>query len=210
MGARLEQPARSAGWRPAARNTRRGGFTLVEVLITIVLLGLATALVIPSMSQTGVLRVQSAVRQTVSDIMFAQTDAMAYQQPRAIWFNRTWTGSDSPWTFDVGNGYTVAEVRDGTLDLAVHALVNPETNGDPYAVTFVGRDYGGARIDSADFDGDEVLIFDELGGPVADLSGETPSAGGAIEIVGGENDEWQYRISVAPMTGRVTVETLDP
>ncbi|MFU8829703.1 MAG: prepilin-type N-terminal cleavage/methylation domain-containing protein [Phycisphaerales bacterium] len=182
-------------------------FTLVEVLVTVVVLSIATVLVIPSMGSTGVLRVQSAVRQTVADITFAQSDAMAYQSRRAIWFERVPVDPyATPWTFTVGNGYTLAEINGPLLDLNTHAMFHPDDMAGPYARNFDLDRYGGARITSASFDGDALLIFDELGGPVKGLTTEDSSDGGFVEIVGGTNNQWAFRIHVAPMTGRVSVE----
>ncbi len=189
---------------------RARGFTLVEVLVTVAVLSIATVIVIPSMNSTGVLRVQSAVRQTVADITFAQSDAMAYQARRAIWFERVPTNPyATPWEFTVGNGYTLAEVNGPTLDLNSHAMFHPDNPAGPYARNFDDDRYGGARITGAAFDGDGVLIFDELGGPVMGLTGETASEGGFIEIKGGANDEWAFRITVAPMTGRIVVDRIE-
>jgi len=193
-----------------SQRPRTGGFTLVEVLVTVAVLSIATVIVIPSMNSTGVLRVQSAVRQTVADITFAQSDAMAYQSRRAIWFERVPTNPyATPWEFTVGNGYTVAEVNGPTLDLNSHAMFHPDDPAGPFARNFDDDRYGGARITGADFDGDGVLIFDELGGPVMGLTGEESSEGGFIEIKGGLNDEWVFRITVAPMTGRIVVERVE-
>jgi prepilin-type N-terminal cleavage/methylation domain-containing protein len=192
---------------PTRRSPAPTGFTLVEVLVTIMLLAVATTLVIPSMGSTDVLRVQAAVRQTVSDITFAQTDAMAFQQRRAIWFNRVPEEPDvEPWVFTVGNGYTIAEVSGPILDLGAAALYHPDEPDQPFHRNFDNGDFGSARFETADFDGDELLIFDELGGPVLSLTGEDASNGGEVRIIGGASTRWAYDITIAPMTGRVTVD----
>lgn len=185
---------------------RSEGFTLVEVLITIVILSIGALIVIPSMGSTNVLRVQGATRQIASDIMFAQADAMAYQSRRAIWFNTVATDKTSPWTFGAGNGYTIAEVNGPELDLSTDALIHPDDSDAPFSRDFNSGDFGGATITSADFDGDELLVFDELGGPAAELTGPSSGGGGTIMVVGGA---FAYRIQVAQMTGRVTVESVD-
>ena len=66
----------------------RSGFTLIEVLIVVTLMGIAASLLIPSMGQTGVLRVQASVRTIVSDIIYIQGESVAYQARRAIWFGK--------------------------------------------------------------------------------------------------------------------------
>ena len=94
--------------------TRNGrhGFTLIELLITIAVLSIGMLLVIPSMAGTGVLRVQSVARTIVSDISFAQADAMAYQTRRMIWFGKVPDApSDGGWSFQDGSGYAIAEVN---------------------------------------------------------------------------------------------------
>ncbi|QKK08326.1 MAG: prepilin-type N-terminal cleavage/methylation domain-containing protein [Planctomycetota bacterium] len=53
----------------------RGAYTLVELLLVILIMGIAGALVIPQTSQAHVLRIHAAVRTLVADISYAQTDA---------------------------------------------------------------------------------------------------------------------------------------
>lgn len=192
----------------ACRGRRRcpTGFTLVELLLTVAILGIAGALVIPSMTQTGVLRVQAAVRTVVADIAFVQADAMAYQTRRAIWFNRVPRADGGVWTYDVGNGYTVGEVSGASFDLATDALYHPDTPSRPFSRNFSEERFGGARINAVDFEGEELLIFDELGGPVADLTGPAVSVGGTINIQG---QGVEYQIGVAPLTGRITIDEVD-
>lgn len=192
------------------RSGYRSGFTLVEVLVTVTVLSIATVIVIPSMNSTGVLRIQSAVRQTVADITFAQSDAMAYQARRAIWFGRVPVDPyATPWEFTTGNGYTLAEINGPLLDLNTHAMFHPDDQVGPYSRDFDHDRYGGARITGSSFDGDQLLIFDALGGPVQGLTSEQPSEGGFVEITGGANDEFVFRINVSPMTGRIVVERVE-
>ena len=61
-------------------------YTLLEVLVVVTILGTAAAIVVPSMGSAGNLRVQTAVREVIADITFAQSDAVAYQTRRAIIF----------------------------------------------------------------------------------------------------------------------------
>jgi hypothetical protein len=88
------------------------------------------------------------------------------------------------------------------IDLDADALYEPHGPGQRYIVDFDDEDFGGAVIESADFDGDTVLIFDELGGPVATLDGDAPSAGGAVRVSG---SGFTFEVSVEAYTGRVTV-----
>ncbi|MEM9559263.1 MAG: type II secretion system protein [Planctomycetota bacterium] len=166
------------------------GYTLVEMLVVVTMLGIIGAMIIPSLSQTHVIRVQAAVRAVVSDVAFAQADALAYQQGRAVIFDT------------IANSYTLCEVRGAVIDPVADALYNQRGVGQRYTITLDEERFGGARLDSPDFNGGDILIFDELGGPVpAPGSGEL-SDGGSIDIIG---PGLRYRVDVRAFTGRLVV-----
>lgn len=185
-------PCSREGLVVGVRTGVRRAYTLLEVLVVVAILGTAAALVVPSMSSAGNLRVQAAVREMVADITFAQSDAVAYQSRRAIVFYQ-------------GEGrYALCEVRGALIDPAVDALFDPSRPNDRYEVVWNERNTGGAAILSVDFDGDNVLIFDELGGPVETATGDRPSSGGTIRIRDAAGQT--FRITVEPYTGRVLVD----
>lgn len=188
----------------AGRSTSPVGFTLIEVLIVVVVLGIAGALVIPSMSQTGVLRIQAAVRTMIADITYAQGEAMAFQARRAIWFGKVprWDGTSKAWEFVDGNGYTMAEVTGPNLNLVTNAMMDPDNLSRPLGRNFDDARFGGAVISSPVFNSTALLIFDELGGTVADLDGPDPGTGGSVTISGSGA---VFRVDVQAYTGKVTV-----
>ena len=61
-------------------------------------------------------------------------------------------------------------------------------------------------VSNINFNDGLELIFDELGGPVADLTTDAPGNGGSFRITGVDAT---YDIVVAPFTGRVTVVRTD-
>jgi len=178
--------------RPVRSSRRRSGaFTLIEILIVVTLLGIAGALVIPAMGSTGALRIQAAVRTIVADITVAQSEAVAFQERRALVFN-----------VDTSS-YRVIAVPGNTLEPDSNTLYDPSRRGGLYLVSFIDEDrYGDARITAVDFDGQPALIFDAMGGPIADPGANTPSAGGSITITGSGQT---FLIRVEAFTGRVTV-----
>lgn len=176
------------------RSRSECGYTLVEVLVLVVILGIAGSMVIPSLGQTHVLRVQAAVRTIVSDITYAQSDALAFQSGRAVLFD-----ADT-------NSYRLLEVNGLTLDPANDTLYDPQGPGQQYIVSLDDDRFGGARIQNVDFDGTSSLIFDEIGGPVEAPGSDVLSSGGSLEVAGPDT---LWRINVAAFSGKVTVEQLD-
>ncbi len=166
---------RSGGGRtPSPR--AHPGYTLVEVLLVVTVIGIAGAIVVPQMLQAGEMGVQAAARMLVADILYAQNDAVARQQPRRIIF-------DAP-----NDAYRITDQNDQTI-------VASWKGGGLYQVSLASDDrFDGVEVASADFGGVATLDFDDLGAAVA---------GGAIELNG---PNVVYRITVAPFTGQVTVE----
>ncbi len=161
------------------------GYTLIEVLIVVVILGIAGALVVPSIASADVLRVQAAVRTIVSDINFAQSDGLAHQEGRAIVF-------DPP-----TNRYALLEVHGPNPD--------PQTDTIYEVDLSQANRFHDARIDSAIFDFGSTLVFDEFGGPVTAPGSATPGNGGTITVSGSGS---VFAITVEAYTGRVTVTRL--
>lgn len=172
------------------------GYTLVEILIVVIILGIASSLIIPSMGSAQVLRIQASMRAVVADITFAQSDALAYQERRAI-------------VFDVPNNhYAVIRVTGAVLDPVNDILFDTTRHSGRMEVNFDEPKYGGATLISAEFDGDSALIFDELGGPVQTPTGDAPGLGGVIRIEGADGTAWE--ITVDAYTGRVSVANVTP
>lgn len=170
------------------------GFTLVEILVTVVILGIAGALVVPAMGSTGILRVQGGIRRIVSDLTFVQADAVAFQEQRAL-------------VFDVdSNSYRAVEVPGTALAPATNTMYDPSGPDGRYIVDFSDERFGDFTIESVDFDGNDYVIFDSLGGPVTGPGQNTPSAGGSITVTGSGS---RFRIDVEAFTGRVTVTRLN-
>ncbi|MFA9480195.1 Tfp pilus assembly protein FimT/FimU [Phycisphaerales bacterium AB-hyl4] len=161
----------------------RRGYTLIEVLVVVVVLGIVAAIVVPQMLQAGTLGVQAAARMIIADILYAQNDAVAHQAERRV-------------VFDVeGNRYMVTDASGETLSTPWRG------SGDRFVVDF-SRDkrFAGVRLTEVDFADETTLAFDEMGGE----AGDNPS-GGHIII---EFNEERFRIEVAPYTARVTISKL--
>lgn len=157
-----------------------GGYTLVEVLIVVAILGIAAAVIVPNMLSAGTLGVQAAARIIVADMLYAQNDAIAQQRTRKV-------------VFDPDNErYVLTDESDTVLTAS---WISGSANN--YVVDFTADNrFEGVVIVSADFGGSTTLEFDALGGPLN---------GGTVVI---EFQGRQYRVTVASFTGRVTVAAI--
>ncbi len=169
----------------------RRAYTLIELLMVVAVLGLAGALLVPQLGQPDELTIQGAVRQLISDISFAQSDALSHQDRRRVYF------------FDDGRGYVLLRSPyDVDTDYIFDPLGRPGASG-AYVIDFSADDrFEGLTIESVELDGDErFLTFDELGGTIAPDG--TPGTGGFIIL---KSQTQQYRINIAAFTGKMSVE----
>lgn len=180
---------------------RARGYTLAELIIVIAVLGLAGALLVPNMINHDVMRAEAAVRQLISDINFAQSDALAHQEYRRIYF------------YPDGSGYCIVRVSEGNFDDPFNAgtadyvedPLSSAGNGGLYIIDYVSDDrWAGVSISDVDVDGgtNSFLTYDQLGGTVR--SGLVPGTGGTVEL--SHSDGATYELTVSPFTGKLSVQ----
>jgi len=115
------------GTGPADCAPRRGGFTLVEVLIVVVVMGILASLVIPAFRSTHTVSLESAARILASDIRLARSQAVQFNMDFNVQFNFA------------GNSYTVIHPGAGSPP----ALKNP--------LAPVGQEFGTYTVDFDQF-----------------------------------------------------------
>ncbi|MCS7033544.1 MAG: prepilin-type N-terminal cleavage/methylation domain-containing protein [Phycisphaerae bacterium] len=174
---------------PTPRRHVRAGFTLVEILVVVVILGLVSAVIIPQIGSRDDLRCAAAARVVMSDLIYAQNLAITQQQKRFVRFGTNQYGI-----------YTSAT--------AATPITHP-VNKTPYLMTFGASGSAGLRnaaIESRSFDGSPTLVFDELGAPhkYDALTGTTTplSTAGQVVLVSGR---YRLKILIEPFTGEVSV-----
>ncbi len=183
--------------RPLA-NPIRAGYTLIEAIVVMAILAIAAVLLVPHLSDRGDTELQAAARQLVSDIAWAQCDAVAGQGYRRLHF------------YPDGSGWCLYEVTDATFsdpfDANTAAFVEDvwrtRRGGGDFIVDFSGdaRFQTVAISDVTTAEGGRDLTFDQLGGTV---SAPGLGAGAASVTLSDGTDNWQ--VAVAPVTGRVVV-----
>jgi type II secretory pathway pseudopilin PulG len=203
----------SAGCQGAARASRGAGgfsrrervahdrprrsYTLVELLLVCVILGIAGSLLIPHMVGRDVMACQAAVRMIIGDLSFAQSDALSHQELRRVHF------------YDDGSGYCLTRITQaqlaapfdpGTADYLIDPLL-----GGQYIIKIVGdKRFAGVSIESAEIDGgSRNLHYDAMGGTINTTGGA--GLGGTIRVTSADDS---YDITIAPFTGKLTVTRL--
>ncbi len=183
--------------RPPVNPFRRA-YTLVEAIVTLVVLAIAAVLLVPHLSDRGDTELQAAARQLVADIAWAQCDAVAGQGYRRLHF------------FTDGRGWCLYQVTDATFSDAfdeetadfVEDVWRTRRGGDDFIVDFPAdeRFSSVAISDVTTAEGGRDLTFDQLGGTV---SAPGLGAGAASVTLSDGMDSW--KVDVAPVTGRVVV-----
>ncbi|HMB95133.1 MAG TPA: type II secretion system protein [Tepidisphaeraceae bacterium] len=169
----------------------RRGFTLIEILCVVVILGIASAIIIPQIGSRDDLMAGAAARVLMSDLMYAQNRAIAMQKKHFVQF--------------VGQQYTLM-ARDTDVS-ALYTITQPITK-NPYSVTFgtANSSLARASLGTPSFT-TGIVAFDEMGSPYSYNAGTnvlTPmTSAGTITVTSGTKT---LTISIEPYTGEATVQ----
>ena len=180
--------------------TRRiaGGFTLVEILAVVVILGIASAIIIPNMGTRDDMRAAAAARVVVADLIYAQNQAIT-------------TGKWVYVKFDTANNkYTLLSTASSGGDVV---LTNPVSQTS-YVQQFgsSARGWEQVSISSAVFNGADAtfrpmytIAFDEIGSPYvfnyANNQTNDLQDGGVVLTAG----QFSTTVTVQPATGEINV-----
>jgi len=131
--------------KAANRVTSATAFTLVEILVVVIIMGIAAGVVIPMAIDSGDLQAAGGARMLASDLQYAQSTAITTQTPVTVTFNIS------------GDSYTLSN--------ASGPLIHPMTK-DAYTVDFdtIGG-FSSLDLVSVSFGGEAEVTFDELGSP---------------------------------------------
>lgn len=178
------------------------GYTLIELIMVVALLGTAASLLIPQLLGLGRFETSSAVRRLMADLTFAQSEALAAQSYHRIHF------------FEDGRGYCLVRVADVDFNTPFDPMTADYVSDPSGTVRGGGRfvvDYladprfGSVSMSEVDLsDGSRAITFDALGGTVE--APGTPAGQGKIVVTG---EDAQFEIMIAPVTGKLSVLRVD-
>ena len=192
-------PARQGPRRLDARSAdRRPGFTLIEILVVVVILGIAAAVIVPQIGSRADLKATSAARLIMADLIYVQNRSISQQKYHYV-------------QFDPATASYKVQSMEGTP--AVMTVVTHPVEQSPFVVALGASGPGPLRdvnIDGVTFDGQKWLAFDEMGTPYAYNSGTTvltPLNSGTISL---KCKDMLLNIIIEPFTGELRLGPMTP
>jgi prepilin-type N-terminal cleavage/methylation domain-containing protein len=159
-------------------------FTLVEMMIVVMILGIIGAVAVPMISGTADAQCEAAARTLVSDLEWAQSAAWARQTHVALVFSN-----------DLQR-YKIVEADGQNLNDydSLVALDHPALPGRSYEVNLSGDlALPDVRVSAAGFSGSPYVTFDTLA---------SPDSGGSVILTAGHAT---LTVNVEEITGSVSV-----
>jgi prepilin-type N-terminal cleavage/methylation domain-containing protein len=174
---------------------RARAFTLIEVVMVLLILGIASAVILPAVTGQDDMNVAAAARTVMGDLLYAQNRAIAMHQYDFVVFNQA------------GQSYSLYSDSPSTPRTPTTLLTHP-INGINYVMTLgqAGPNNVSSNVSlgSVNCNGQSTIAFDETGVPYSYGSGTTTalSGTGTINLTSGS---YSVTISVAQDTGEITV-----
>ncbi len=179
------------------RHRFKAGFTLIEIVTVVTVLAIVTLIALPNLASQADLTASAASRVVVSDLLYAQGQAIATQKTQYVSFT-TATVNGTWGAYSLYNSVPfTSPIKDPVSLQAYTAAFGSGGEGPLASVALTGVSFDNAA--------NTVLAFDELGRPyVSPLNGTLqPLANtGNIQLQCGS---MTVTISVEPSTGNITV-----
>lgn len=160
------------------------GFTLTEMTVIIVILGILSWIAYPKMTAMDEIRLDAAARRLASDLRYAQGLAMSRRVIHGLLFN---TAAEK---------YTVFAPNTAT------PITDPADRARTLVVDYTSRaEFKGVQVQSASFGTTPGVTFDYFGVPRDTAGVDLTTTGVVVLSYQGSSDS----ILVSPQTGTVTI-----
>jgi len=171
----------------------RRSFTLIELIIVMVIVGILVAVSIPNISVFSLIKFSSAGKKVLADIRYAQSMALSRHSYTALQFvNNT----------EKYNGYicTAANCVPMSSYVSNWAVLADPLSGGQAGVSFASdSQYRGVDVYNAAVGNGNSVIFDPTGSPL-DMDGSSLTSNGLITLrYAGE----EIVFNITPRTGKV-------
>jgi prepilin-type N-terminal cleavage/methylation domain-containing protein len=198
---RAAAAAAAAGRYRTSRRRSSSGFTLAEILAVVVILGIASAIIIPQIGTRDDMRVKAAARTLIADLIYAQNLAISTGQTVYVRFDTA------------GNKYSLLTNPANAKAKKGDPVQHPITQSD-YVTAFGSTHHGWEQVSikSAVMNGVDVNFrpeftvgFDEIGSPQVwcyDLDQKNDLNDGTIILKAGQ---FTNTITITPATGEILV-----
>jgi prepilin-type N-terminal cleavage/methylation domain-containing protein len=171
------------------------GFTLVEILLVVIILGIASALLVPQIGERSDLQAASAARVIMSDLLYAQNHAIATQQYQYVTFNVP----NQKYTLYSGTSSGPGTILTHPVYLTNYVMNFGASGQNSFPnVTLVSANFGNNQ---------PTIAFDSQGVPyyytAANSTNTAISGLGVVQISSGN---YSLTINVAQDTGDISVQ----
>jgi len=157
-------------------------FTLVEILIVIVLIGIAAMVVVPLASSAAGMQIRSAANMVAADLEYAKSMAVSRGQVFSVVFDK----NTESYRIEDQNGNVIA---------------HPVKKDQDYVVNFQNEGLEKVDIVDVDFDSTNEVKFDYLGSPYN--KNGSPLNRGRVTLQAGTTTA---TVTVEPVTGFISIQ----
>jgi prepilin-type N-terminal cleavage/methylation domain-containing protein len=173
----------------------RKGFTLIELVMIIVLIGILATFIAPRTPDVGSTKGGVFTDKLRADIRYAQNLAMTKNRRTQVYFNGT---GPAPVTAPL-QGYSVGIDSSGTGDCSVFALAMDPAGEGALTVTLMAGNYAGVFVAPSI----NCLEYDSLGRPYTCGVGSCSTIPLAAAMTADVNNHATMRVAVSIQTGAV-------